>query len=100
MDIAFGFIVGFAAINSSSVMLNFCASCPIVSPDLIVYVKGVGEGIGVVTETTNPSGCDAVAVEVIVKYGLRSFGADVALDAFELQAVANKVHRIKIFRMR
>ena len=53
-----------------------------------------------VTETTNPSGCEAVAVEVIVKYGLSVIGIDVEFKPLELQAVKNIKHKIIIFRMR
>jgi hypothetical protein len=70
------------------------------SPDFTVYVKGVGEGIGVVMETTSPSGCEAVTLGVIVRYGLIFFDVGVAPDTFVLQAVANKIHKITIFRMR
>jgi hypothetical protein len=71
-----------------------------VSPDFTVYVKGVGEGKGVVTETTNPSGWEAVEVEVKVRYGLIFFGTGVAPDTLVPQAAENKRHRIINFRMR
>ena len=67
MDMEFGFTLGLAAVNALSEILNFCAIWLNVSPDLIVYVKGVGEGRGVLAETTIPSGRAAVALGVIVR---------------------------------
>ena len=65
-----------------------------------MYVKGVGEGKGVVTETTNLLACEAMALGVIVKYCLIFLGTEVDPDTLELQAATNKMHRSKIFRMR
>ena len=85
---------GWPPSSAESETLNFCASCPIVSPDLTVYMKGVGEGKGVVTETTNPSGCEAVAVGSRREIWLNILEQEFAPDLFVLQAVANKIHRI------
>jgi len=99
MDIVFGSTLGLAAVNAESEILNFSAIWPIVSPALTVYVKGVGEGKGVIAETTNPIGCEAVAVDVNVRYGLMVMGTALALDTCVVQAAANKMHKLANFRM-
>jgi hypothetical protein len=43
-------------------------------------VNGVGEGIGVFMETTNPSGLSGVVLGVTVRYGCRIFAIGVPLE--------------------
>ena len=75
-DMLFGETSGFAARKSSCEILNCSASSLNVSPDFMVYAKGVEVGIGVSTMTSTFGA--GVRLGVAVRYG----SSEELFDAF------------------
>ncbi len=98
-DMLFGETSGFAALNSSCEILNCSASSLKVSPDFMVYTKGVDVGIGV-SKMTITLGV-GVKLGVAVKYGssellgVFSAGTDVVAQAVIRKMKENKKLRIR-----
>jgi len=98
-DMLFDETSGFAALNSSCEILNCSASSLKVSPDFMVYTKGVEVGIGV-SKTTITLG-EGVRLGVAVRYGSSKLldvfcaGAEVGVQAVIRKMKENNKLRIR-----
>ena len=95
--ILFGETSGFAALNSSCEILNCSASSLNVSPDFIVYTKGVALGTGASTMTSTLG--VGVRLGVVVRYGLGDL-LNILRAGAGAQAVTRKMNNNDKLRIR